>query len=440
EPHQLTTHTADDYEPHFSPDGTKIAFRSNRDGGGVYVVSSLGGDPVLLAKRGRRPRFSPDGQLVAYWTGSNWFAAGGLRTYIVPAAGGQPEFVAHGRAPVWLPDSRRLLYFVGLGSGSFSAGLGLPPGSYWLVASIDGQRPFDTGAFQHLEEAGLRSGVQGSVIEPGVWRGDSASVYFAARFGDSMNVWQIPFSTEGKATGPPAQVTFGTGTESGPCFAGDSRVFASGNENLDVWSVALDANRGKTQGEAERLTHDQADDVDPHVSEDGQRLAFLSSRRGMMEVWLMDLHSGETRPLGAVPNEVRQLTIARHTSRIAFSAGRTVKVAPFGGTPSLVTEDGGVVTDFSLDESLLLIRHSALNPDSKFSEIGALDAGTGRWSVILDDPERPVYDPRFSPDGKWIAFHKHQPDDRRQVLIAPFRGSELVGSDNWIPVTDGLRS
>ena len=78
EPRRITNHPSDDYEPHFSPDGTNITFRSNRDGGGVYVIPSLGGgEPVLLAANGRRPRFSPDGKLVAYWTGSNWRAKGG---------------------------------------------------------------------------------------------------------------------------------------------------------------------------------------------------------------------------------------------------------------------------------------------------------------------------------------------------------------------------
>ena len=52
-----------------SPDGKTIAFRSERDGGGVYVIPALGSDTRLLMKDGRRPRFSPDGSLVCYWVG-----------------------------------------------------------------------------------------------------------------------------------------------------------------------------------------------------------------------------------------------------------------------------------------------------------------------------------------------------------------------------------
>ena len=42
--------SADDREPVFSPDGSKIAFHSDRDGGGVYVMSALGGEfrPAII--------------------------------------------------------------------------------------------------------------------------------------------------------------------------------------------------------------------------------------------------------------------------------------------------------------------------------------------------------------------------------------------------------
>ena len=52
EPVRLTKDETNEDYPAFSPDGTKIAFRSERDGGGIYVVPLLGGEPRLLAAPG----------------------------------------------------------------------------------------------------------------------------------------------------------------------------------------------------------------------------------------------------------------------------------------------------------------------------------------------------------------------------------------------------
>ena len=68
-PLRLTDDPADDVTPDFSPDGSQIAFRSERGGGGVYLVSALGGSARLIAPEGRQPRFSPDGTRIAYWSG-----------------------------------------------------------------------------------------------------------------------------------------------------------------------------------------------------------------------------------------------------------------------------------------------------------------------------------------------------------------------------------
>jgi hypothetical protein len=49
---RITDDPADDRDPAFSPDGAQVAFHSEREGGGIYVASALGGEARQLAPMG----------------------------------------------------------------------------------------------------------------------------------------------------------------------------------------------------------------------------------------------------------------------------------------------------------------------------------------------------------------------------------------------------
>src|SRR5688572_21109684 len=130
---RLTRHEADEHESAFSPDGTKIAFRSERDGGGLYLISTLGGEERLIARNGRRPRFFPDGSLIAYTQGARGTAGpSAMLMYVVPATGGTPrqfypKFI-NASAPLWAPDGRFVLFW----------GRATPKESFdWMVGTPD---------------------------------------------------------------------------------------------------------------------------------------------------------------------------------------------------------------------------------------------------------------------------------------------------------------
>ena len=90
-------------------------YHSERGGGGIYSVPALGGEPRLMVEGGLAPRLSPDGRRLAYWTGSFIGLAQtpqSYRSFIVDVTGGPPRGITgftNSRFPVWSPDGTRLI-------------------------------------------------------------------------------------------------------------------------------------------------------------------------------------------------------------------------------------------------------------------------------------------------------------------------------------------
>jgi Tol biopolymer transport system component len=108
EARRLTSDEGVDASPDFSPDSSQVVFRSERNGGGAYVIPVAGGLERLIAPLGRSPKFSPNGKWIAYWTGEAHHFEG--KTFIVPSAGGEAVRVAADLAdakwPLWSSDGK----------------------------------------------------------------------------------------------------------------------------------------------------------------------------------------------------------------------------------------------------------------------------------------------------------------------------------------------
>ena len=115
-PARLTSNQAGDYSPAWSPDGSRIAFVSERDGNAdIYVMNADGSAPTRLtsnAWRDTRPAWSPDGSRIA-------FVSGDERTdiYVIDADGsGQVKLTdsfATDQDPAWSPDGTRIAFVSG---------------------------------------------------------------------------------------------------------------------------------------------------------------------------------------------------------------------------------------------------------------------------------------------------------------------------------------
>ena len=113
DPVRVTTSEAIESQPHWSPDGQSIVFRSERDGGGLYVIPASGGVERMISGFGYEPRWSPDGTLILF---KRSVVLPDLPTIYVVGLDGKPprpvrpdvlgEFSSLHAA--WHPDGRRI--------------------------------------------------------------------------------------------------------------------------------------------------------------------------------------------------------------------------------------------------------------------------------------------------------------------------------------------
>ncbi len=133
-PVKVISSTQYDSSPQYSPDGSRVAFRSNRSGSNeIWVSDSNGRVPVQLTKYGGpltgTPRWSPDGMNIAY----DGRPDGQADIYVVSSIGGTPRRVTRSDAedvvPSWSVDGA-WIYFASNRTGAWQV---------WRVPSSGGQ-------------------------------------------------------------------------------------------------------------------------------------------------------------------------------------------------------------------------------------------------------------------------------------------------------------
>jgi Tol biopolymer transport system component len=115
---RLTTDPANDTNPALSPDGTRIAFESDRDGNSeIYVMDRNGRNPRRLTTdpaRDASPAWSPDGTRIAFTSDRDNRASADV--YIMRADGSGLERITSDLAnwaPQFSPDGRELAVQIG---------------------------------------------------------------------------------------------------------------------------------------------------------------------------------------------------------------------------------------------------------------------------------------------------------------------------------------
>jgi len=379
---------ADDTEPAFSPDGSQIAFRSSRDGGGLFLMGATGESVRRLTDAGNNPAWSPDGREIVFSTealGAFWpyGRAGWGELWVLSVATGEKRRISpQGQdavQPSWSPHGDRVAFW------------GLRPGGQrdlWTIA-----RTGDATSLVSLTE-------DPDLDWNPAWSPDGRFLYFSSDRGGTLGVWRIPLDeASGRATGPAEAlpVPFPTacylsftrdgrrllfagafGTDSieryeldparaltvGPprtVFASSLRLFyvassadgqrlafTSGGRREDLYSLASDGT-GLRQ-----LTNDAAKDRGPSFLPDGKRLLLYSTRSGQYEAWTMNLDgSGAAQATRTASDEIVSPVLSPDGSQLAvmLARGSASALARFDPTQPTVPEglpapDGGGVFEY----------------------------------------------------------------------------------------------
>ncbi len=244
-------------------------------------------------------------------------------------------------------------------------------------------------------------------------------------------------------------------------FASATPDVASNTSRSAIWMVPA------AGGEAVRMTSGEMRDSDPRFSPDGRRLAFLSNRDGGSQIWVLNLAGGDPSKATSFPTEINAFTwspdgrwfivtsdvfpecpdaaclettlkaraAAKVRGRVAerlfyrrwdswkdgtrthiwklpsSGTGPAVDLTPGDRDAPPFAVGGGTDWDVSPDSTELLY---ASNPDRDEALSTNADlytaplAGGGRPKDLTSS--NPAFDgsPRYSPDGKWIAYRAQQ--------------------------------
>ncbi len=413
---QVTKDPAHDWQPDWSPKENLIVFRSERDGGGLYVVPALGGHVRRVASFGYRPRWSPDGSQILFYSSFLRGVNEPPKMYVVDLEGAPPIEVLTefriapsigGSSVVWHPHANRLTFsgkHEELGSG------------YWTVP-LDGGTPVKsqlTSRFKkQVEAAGVR-------LRAFAWAPAGDALYFEGISHEVTNLWKVKVDPQRLSFEDLQRLTTGAGQDTGIVVSRDGKrlAYVTRTENTRLWSLPLDASSGQITGEGQPVTAAGLRPSFGHdLSGDGKKLVFSAQRAGKWELWEKSLEDGHETLLAA-DNFLRlRPRFSPDGARLAYWRGQwsrsdnVIALLPAGGGDEQVLTSpsrfGHVATGWSADGKSILASFQQGTPVRSGIEMLPLSAAPHAETearVVAWDPDYQVYNGLMSPDGRWICL------------------------------------
>jgi Tol biopolymer transport system component len=277
----LTDHPGDDRFGVWSPDGSKMAFITYRDGNDeIYVVDADGSNVVNLTNHEASDGlggWSPDGTKIAFSTDRD----GDREVYVMDADGSNPVNLTNdpGSDSVspnpWSADGSQIVFSSRRAAES-------PFDDDIYVMDADGANPFRVSADPHIFAWGSWSPHGSTILFQ--WRRDGKTADLFTIEADGSNLTNV--------TNASTDDMFGEWSPDGTRIAYTSSV----EGNLEVFVVDADG------ANPINLTDRRGLDMHPKWSPDGARIAFLSDRGGGdQEIFLMDVDGDNVVNLSNTP-------------------------------------------------------------------------------------------------------------------------------------------
>jgi Tol biopolymer transport system component len=299
----------DDDQPAVSPDGQRVAFRSEREGGGLFLMGATGESVVRLAQEGYDPAWSPDGEWLVYATegvtdprrrsieSQLWRVrvADGTQRVRIPLAVDAVQ-------PSWSPDGQRIAYW------------GLRPGT--------GSRVVATVPVKGGEPVPVTDGR--SIDWNPVWSPDGAHLYFVSDRNRSMTLWRVRIDQRsGRVQGEPEDLTTPASWSGFLSIAGDGRQIAyatrDGKSNLE--KAAFDPVAGRAAEILEPVTQGSRNVRFADVSPDGRRVVYDTSLP-QEDLYVIGMDGQQPRQLTDDPERDRVPRWSPDGERILFYSER----------------------------------------------------------------------------------------------------------------------
>ena len=461
-PIQLTKSKAQDWQPSWSPDGNSIVFRSEREGGGMYLIPApTGGNERRLTTFGYRPRWSPDGTQILFYDSMLGPNSTRPRIFVATLDGKPPsellpEFLNEffgsrtGLNVGWHPDGQHISV---LGQHN-KLGLG-----FWTLPK-GGGAAVKSDLSQEVEQQIKQSTLEFSDF---VWAPSGQALYLEGISKGVKNLWKIGVDPKNlNWISGPERLTTGPGADTEIAISPDGKklAFTARTERTRVWLAAFDSAKGRTKGEWQPVTSADKDAWFPALSPDGRKLAFIATRSGnqdfweqsIRDVWVKSLDDGvETLLAGGDAYARFRPTWAPDSQRLAYRRARIsqpteglherglVVKAVGSGEQEILISAGSLnefVFDWSANGDSLLgnFRNHELGPIGLcLFPIAAAPQADNQPRVITSQPNKSIWQMNFSPDQRWISFNALNLSGPTNsiIYVIPASGGE------WIPITDG---